>query len=426
MNSELSLIKLLEEKHKFYRFKPYIKDYTVSKETNTLLKAMDVYFTANASATVVDWDVLGTTFVIVHKLSRDDADVYKSIFESLSEKEADTSAANDILKHYITLDCATKVMDVAMKITDGSKTHSMDDVLKNVKDYQAEVGTALNIEEVFAPTDITALVEAVSTGGLEWRLDCLNKSLGLFRKGDFIIMAARPESGKTTMLASELTYFAGQMKVEDTRPIIWVNNEENSDKVMFRVIQAALGCKSEHILHDTEAAMDEYEKACNGTRNRIMVMEKNAKRNNVNYLTGLFEELNPSVIVFDQLDKVYGFTNSSRDDLRLGKLYEWARELASDAAVIAVSQVSGSGEGQRWIYQDQLRGSTTDKAGEADAIVTIGRVNDPALVNSRFIHVPKNKLLGGGKSEEEFRHGYFECEIAPEIARYKDGGSSVS
>lgn len=425
MNSELTMIKILEDKSKFYRFFPYVKDYTVSKETYTILKEVDKYFTSNATTTVVDWNTLGTNFIITSKLNREDAEVYKTIFELLCEALSSTVPADDILKHYITLDYATKIMDVAMKVSEGSKSVSLDDVLKNVKEYQAEVGTALKIEEVFAPTDITALVEKVSSGGFEWRLDCLNKSLGTFRAGDFIIMAARPESGKTTMLASELTYFATQMKKEDERPIIWVNNEENSDKVMFRVIQAALGCKSEHILEDTAKAMDEYEKICNGTRNRIMVMEKNSKRNNVSYLSGLFEELKPAVIVFDQLDKVYGFNKEFRDDLRLGKLYEWARELATESAVIAISQVSGSGEGQKWIYQDQLRGSTTDKAGEADAIVTIGRVNDPALINSRFIHVPKNKLLGGGKSEEEFRHGYFEVEIVPSIARYIDGGASA-
>lgn len=418
MNSELLLLKVLESRDKYSRFLPYIKDYTISKETNAILKAMGAWFETNTAATI-SWEHLGASYVITTRLSREDVEVYKAIFDVLAEAATSPLPPSDILTHYITLDYATKIIDVAMKVAEGSKTHSLEDVLRNVKEYKEEVGSAINVSDVFAPTNVTALVESVSTGGYEWRLDCLNKSLGTFRQGDFIIMAARPESGKTTMLASELTHFAGQMR-EEVRPIIWVNNEENSDKVMFRVVQAALGCKSEDILDDPSAAMEEYERVCNGTRNRIMVMEKNNKRNNVNYLSGLFEELNPAIIVFDQLDKVYGFKNDAREDLRLGRLYEWARELACTAAVIAVSQVSGSGEGQKWIYQDQLRGSTTDKAGEADAIVTIGKVNDPALINSRFIHVPKNKLLGGGKSMEEFRHGYFECLIRPEIARYQD------
>jgi replicative DNA helicase len=86
--------------------------------------------------------------------------------------------------------------------------------------------------------------------------------------------------------------------------------------------------------------------------------------------------------------------------------------------VIAVSQIDATGEGQEYLTMNQLRGSKTDKAGEADAIITIGRSNDPAKRHSRFIHVPKNKLLGGPHSREEYRHGYFEVTIKPEIGRY--------
>ena len=63
-----------------------------------------------------------------------------------------------------------------------------------------------------------------------------------------------------------------------------------------------------------------------------------------------------------------------------------------------------------------LRGSKTDKAGEADLILTIGRkeVED----YTRYLHVAKNKLWGGPRSQEAYRHGRFELEIRPEIARY--------
>ena len=124
--------------------------------------------------------------------------------------------------------------------------------------------------------------------------------------------------------------------------------------------------------------------------------------------------------MFDQLDKVHGFSNEARDDLRIGKLYEWARDIAKEyCPVIAVSQVDGSGEGEKWIHMNQLRGSKTDKIGEADAIITVGKSNEPGEDLKRFIHVPKNKLFGGKRSLEAHRHGAFELEIVPSIARYK-------
>jgi len=67
---------------------------------------------------------------------------------------------------------------------------------------------------------------------------------------------------------------------------------------------------------------------------------------------------------------------------------------------------------------NQLRGSKTDKIGEADAIITIGKSNEPGMDLQRYIHVPKNKLFGGDETIETHRHGCFEVEIKPSIARY--------
>jgi hypothetical protein len=139
----------------------------------------------------------------------------------------------------------------------------------------------------------------------------------------------------------------------------------------------------------------------------------------VSKISALFNEYKPALIIFDQLDKVHGFSTEARDDLRIGKLYEWARDLAKEhCPVIAISQVDGSGEGEKWIQMNQLRGSKTDKIGEADAIITIGKSNEPGLDYQRYLHVPKNKLFGGDDTLEAHRHGCFEVEISPATARY--------
>lgn len=423
MSIETQLLAVIgTDKALYQRIKPHIKSHTFSDEMNVLLKEVDTWY--EDSADPVSWDTLLTSMLVHRKTSADEADLYRSIVEAVADEELSSieSATKDILNHYIKMDYATRIIDTAMRVADGSTAHSLDDVLKSINEYHSEVKAAVDKTEVFASTDISVTLETVASDGLEWRLEPLNISLGPLRQGDFIIIAARPETGKTTMMASELSHFGGQIK--DDRPIIWVNNEESSDKVFLRVVQAALGCTMHSIMSDTAKAMADYARLV-GNKDRILVLNKDSKRNNVNYLTGLFNELNPAVIVFDQLDKVHGFNRESRDDLRLGKLYEWAREQTERSAVLAVSQVNGSGEGQRWIFQDQLRGSTTDKAGEADAIVTIGKVNgDHSLINSRFIHVPKNKLYGGPRSDEAHRHGFFEAEITPEIARYAWSGKS--
>ena len=423
MSSEIELLAVMGNRTSYDRFATFIKDYVLTKESQTVLNTLGKWYKLEPTELVANWEKVRTYFMSTNKLKKDEVDIYNTIYEKLGEVELSSISASteEILNHYIKLDYATRIADQAMRIAEGDKTLCLDDVLKNVTDYHKETKNATEPTDIFASTDLSILCPSVTTGGYEWRLPCLNRSLGLLRSGDFLIVAARPETGKTTFIASELTFIATQLSPSDG-PIIWVNNEERSAKVQFRVIQAALGWTTDDIVADMPRAMVEYEKLMHGNRDIIKVLnkDKDNRINNIKFLDKLFNDTKPSVVVFDQLDKVQGFNKEAREDIRLGKLYEWARAWSEEFACIAVSQVNGSGEGQKWIFQDQLRGSTTDKSGEADAIVTIGRVNDPAYKDNRFIHVPKNKLVGGPMSVEADRHGYFEVLIDPTIARYKE------
>jgi hypothetical protein len=150
--------------------------------------------------------------------------------------------------------------------------------------------------------------------------------------------------------------------------------------------------------------------------------------NHVRDLETLFREINPGLIVFDQLDKVDGFNKSDdREDIKLGKIYKWARELARNyGPVIAASQLSATAVDMKdppFIGLDALRGSKTDKPGEADVVITIGKYKEPKSPEEemiRTINVPKNKLPGGGpKHMESERHGQFLVTIDPIRARFE-------
>jgi replicative DNA helicase len=205
---------------------------------------------------------------------------------------------------------------------------------------------------------------------------------------------------------------------------VWVNNEEESSVVFFRIVQAALGRESKDIIADSAEAMKTYTELMNGDKDKIRVTKDT---NNIRDLETLFKEINPGLIVFDQLDKVEGFKSDDREDIRLGKIYKWARELARTyGPVIAASQLSAAAEELKdppFIGLDALRGSKTDKPGEADAVITIGKYKEPKSEEEqliRTINVPKNKLPGGGtKQMESDRHGQYLVSIDPIRARYE-------
>ena len=128
----------------------------------------------------------------------------------------------------------------------------------------------------------------------------------------------------------------------------------------------------------------------------------------------------PSLIVFDQIDKIQSAAND-REDLRLGSIYQWARELAKEyAPVIGVSQADGTGEGQKWLTMANVANAKTSKQAEADWILGIGKVNDPGYDAIRYLHASKNKLMGDEDSDPTLRHGRKEVIIDAHLARYRD------
>ena len=391
------------------------------KETNTILDGMDKYYKTFPSVTEFAWDSF-SAFLIADQSKRltDDSIVKLRMMLTKAKTFVPHHAHEEVVKTLIELDYLALIMEECEKVKEGSSdlehVHIIaTNALKDVERY-------IEKDELFVSADLSVIADRITSSGYEWRLDALNRSLGPLRTGNFVIVAARVEVGKTTFLASEVSYLAQQLPKD--RPVVWVNNEEESSVVFFRIVQAALGQESKVLIADSKAAMVSYTTLMGGDKDKIRVTKD---MNNVRDLETLFREVNPGLIIFDQLDKVDGFKSDEREDLKLGKIYKWARELArSYGPVIAASQLSASAVEMKdppFIGLDALRGSKTDKPGEADVVITIGKYKEPKSPEEemiRTINVPKNKLPGGGsKQVESDRHGQFLVTIDPIRARYE-------
>ena len=337
-----------------------------------------------------------------------------------ASKHVPTMAHETVLKSFIELDYVSRIIEECEKVKEGSSDLEHVHILTSsgLKDVERYIET----EDLFVAPDITSIASSITSSGYEWRLPCLNRSLGPLRKGNFVIVAARVEVGKTTFLASEASYIAQQLP--KNKAVIWVNNEEESSAVFFRIVQATLGKDTKWLVDNHEEAMEQYKKAMGGDIHRIRVTKDT---NQVKDLEVLFKEVDPGLIIFDQLDKVEGFRSEDREDILLGKIYRWARELSRTyGPVISASQLSASAVDYKdppFIGMEALRGSKTDKPGEADAVITIGKFKEPKTPEEeamRTINVPKNKLPGGGVHQlESERHGQYIVNINATHARYE-------
>jgi replicative DNA helicase len=297
---------------------------------------------------------------------------------------------------------------IALDVEDGkSNVKELMDKFTEFEHQEVESDEAVSVE-----LNLANLYQAqIVTPGLRWRLEYLNKSLGSLRKGDFGFVFARPETGKTTFLASEIS----KMIEQTDGNILWFNNEEQGNKVAIRCYQAVLGVTSEVLFSDIERHQALFESKTE-KRLKIFDFEDSSRASRID---SILKNSNPALIIFDQIDKIKGFKHD-RNDLELKQIYQWAREIAKTyAPVIAVCQASGEAEGKLWLTMDMVDSSKTAKQGEADWILGIGKEQDNTS-RIRYLNISKNKLVGDADTLPELRHGSTQVLIKPEIARYED------
>jgi hypothetical protein len=336
---------------------------------------------------------------------------YNPLFDAIAKADISLEAGDNILQQIKQRKLLLKLSETAYAATQGRAT--ADELTGLFETYVR--GTETSIEdahEEFVSDDLEWLIHsAVQKPGLRWRLNCLNKSLGSLRKGDFGFIFARPETGKTTFLASEVSC----MLQQTDKDVIWFNNEEQGEKVMLRVYQAFFGVNLHTLVGNAKRYKAEWAERV-GTRFKL-VDDAGISKSNVEKV---LQRCNPGLIIYDQIDKIKGF-KADRDDLVYGEIYQWGRELAKAyAPSIGVCQAGGTAEGQKYLTMDHVANAKTSKQAEADFILGIGKTHEESTEYIRFLNISKNKLLGDEDSLANLKHGRFEVLIQPEVARYKD------
>jgi replicative DNA helicase len=378
------------------------------KEVYKLFTSLEVYYNGGGkSLSCNEFELV--FFTQYPALKPKEKEIFELLFEQMDTLEAKEELVVDYLETLRQDQLLTEIALTALEVKDKKKDIS-------ALEEQFKLITRVVIpteEEIFITDDLEELHnEIFKEKGLRWRLGALNRMLGSLRRADFGFLFARPESGKTTFLASEVTYMAGQTD----RPIIWFNNEEAGNKVKLRCYQAALGMTLPELFSDLELNKERYMAV---TKGNIKIYDAGSiHRKDVDQVCA---QLNPVLIIFDQLDKIKGWQGTERHDLVMKEVYQWARELAKEyGSVIGVCQAGGSGEGKKRLTMDDVDSSKTAKQGEADWILGIGKSSSEDDEYVRYLHLSKNKLMGDIDSDPEARHGTQSVIIMPEVARYKD------
>ena len=400
MSLDLPLLRLLKHRDNYEKYARAVPEGAVEPHTKVLLKDLGMFFKENADCNLADPDSFASYFKLAHpKLKPESTAVLVGMIRASGE-DVPSEVASGIVSR---LTSARAAIDMASALErwNAGDEFDLQATLRLIAD-RAPVGQN---KMPIVTYDIDAMLrDEENDWGFSWRLNCMNQSMRPLRPGDFGIVAARVDQGKTTWFASELTHMAPQVDVlfpDQNRSIIYLNNEGVGKRIIQRCYQAALNATVTDLVELSKKGTirADYLKALGG-REVIRVLD--VHDHPLSSLEDMVARMNPALVVVDMLDVVPfdGSANNggTRTDQLLEAAYQRARFWAVkyDCAVIAASQLSAEADGNLYPPLASLANSKTGKPGAADWVAMLGASNDPLMRESRWVSLPKNKLARSG------------------------------
>lgn len=435
MSLDITVLRLLKYRERYDRLSRSVPKGALQPLTAELLADFGVFFREFNDAKRIEHGPFLTWYRgFRHPGMKDESFGLYSAIITKSMDDVSPELEAGLMERLVAADTAARITSLLEKWNNGDEVDLYRELRNNVERFEQQVDRKVKNPQVLDPIEDLLKAEENDTG-LHFRLPCLNRHIKPIRGGDFIIVAARPDKGKTTFCASELTFMAAQLDTVypgENRSILWFNNEGPGNKIIMRNFQAALGATTEELVKlSNEPADPEFAKykskvrqnyaaALGGRPGVLRVFDIHDMWNHE--VEDIMKQHNPGVVLFDMVDNIkFGGeanNNGQRTDQLLEAMYQWARLMGvkHDCGVIATSQISADGDGISYPTLPQLKDSKTGKQGAADVIITIGALNDPVLENSRYIGCTKNKKVRTGKKGSPAQEVFFDSQRG----RYKE------
>ena len=337
-------------------------------------------------------------------LTRAAKENFKNLLEEVKKEKPNRKIADTILESLYKQNLARKIAVVATEMYNNTKDSGFSEIQILIDEFKG-----VNKEEYDNITDnVIELLEALKDN-TKWKFNLtdLRDRVNGIGYGNFLIIFARPESGKTAFwvnLVAGRNGFATQ-----GAKVCALINEEPAIRTQMRLINAHTSMSFAEIRQNPTKAGELLSKIKDNLRILDTVdwsLEK---------IDSYVAKEKPDVLIIDQLDKVHIEGTFARTDEKLRAIYTGAREVAKrrNCAVIGISQASADASDKLDLTFDMMENSKTGKAAEADVIIGVGYRNRPDIdPDLRSLAISKNKITGW--------HGTLTCKILPELSRYID------
>lgn len=397
---ELALLRTLLDKefyddHKGTRCPDYIFSKDVRKIKQTLDLAMKTYGT---DLSVSDLEAL---FYTTNKsMTTANKTAYEDLFKRMAKVDPiNKDIADDTLSKMFQQYVGERVANLGFEFVNGTQT-SIEPLRALLDQYNDNFTPNLRVD--WDDIDIDTLLQANETQ-TQWKfnINSLRRKVEGVSGGHLVVVAARPNTGKTTFHASVIAGPEGF--AHQGAKCVVLCNEESYERVGARYLCAATNMSLEEIKANYALAASRYKPV----RENIRI--KDSTNKDMNWVESVVKTERPDIVILDMGDK-FASKTSDKSDVYLKEAAIHARNIAKQykCCVVWMSQLSAVAEGKVYVDQSMLEGSKTGKAAEADLMILISK--NPLVEGAdeqdtqRHLNIAKNKLDGGW-------HGVVHCEI---------------
>ena len=397
------LLHALSNKQRYNSLKHVVPQGMVAPDTLAMMQWFGAYFSAFPERDAVDVDELQSLVRLrsAHA-SPESVQITLHLIEQLRQKPDDT-AINGILGQLYELDLSGRAAALIEKYQRGEEVDLAYELSR--LSQQAVRSKASASPDDYIKTSIDELLAEVSDDkGLKFRrIAALREHILGLQGGASVAIAARPDKGKTSFIASVLTDFAPQVvqMYGGERPILWLNNEGSGKRIIPRIYQAALGKDLNEIIRMSNAGqlVPAYTGAIGGIPDLIRVKDMHGA--SLAQIEQVIEAQRPAVVVADMLAnfRLSGAVAGGNKADAVEQIWQEWREfmVRHDCVGLATVQISVEGGNMLYPPYSALKDSKTGIQGATDVIIMMGSLDNPDAQTIRGLSSPKNKFAAPGK-----------------------------
>ena len=403
---EVTIIRYLLLRENFDKYHAFIVKLALEPELMRILKLLPRFFDESIADNCTMQE-LRALFELEYPDIKD-AQMYSDLFTQIEESDIGDAVLVRLVEKLIYKDVNNQVIQACMPVLSNTDDGDSLEKVRVLLDEYDKMLTPDAAEDIFVTDDLDILLASEIRGsGLKWRLRGLNEAIGDLRGGSLGHIFARPDVGKTTMLISEMSFWADQL--EQNEMGIWVNNEERGFKLRLKWWSAITGWSAMQLNAQAERAKAYYNSL---PGSKVKLYDRGGVTDR--QILYLLKTFHPRFLIIDQGDKVKSsMIQNQNDAARLGELYamyrEWAKEYETD--ILTVGQAHADAEGKKFLHKGWMNKSKTDKPGELDYAIGIGIDGIGNESMTRYISICKNK---------NGPHTKFSVAMNPQQARFGD------